>query len=64
MTKTKKYYLVFVGYALIMMLVWVFEFLFVDHLTPFKLVLPLIFILPVYSVIIYRIGREKTAEKQ
>lgn len=63
MTKSKKYFLTFVGYALITILVWVFEFLFVNHLTPVKLVLPFVFLLPVYSVIIYRIGSEKTAEK-
>jgi hypothetical protein len=44
------------------MLVWIIEYIFCDNLTSLKLIFPLIFILPVYSVLLYRLSKEKPSE--
>lgn len=59
MTKSKKSFLTFTCYALSLLLVSLCELLFVDHVTPLKLILPIVLILPVYSVLIYRIQNVK-----
>jgi hypothetical protein len=61
MTKSKKTFLVFIAFALSSVLISLSELFFPDHLTPFKLILPLVVTLPVYSVLIYRTNSKKTA---
>ena len=64
MTKSRKYFFTFILYAFSIMLVWGFEYIFCNNLTPFKLTLPLVFILPAYSILIYRVSKEKTTDNQ
>ncbi|MDP9080496.1 MAG: hypothetical protein M3O71_23985 [Bacteroidota bacterium] len=63
MTKSRKYFLAFVAFALSIMLVNGVEYVFCDNLTPFKLTFPLIFILPAYTILLFRVSKEKSTDK-
>lgn len=64
MTKSRKYFLSFIVYALSTMLICWSEYLFCDNLTPFKLILPVVFILLTYSIFLYQVSKGKTHDSQ
>jgi hypothetical protein len=57
MSKSQKYFLLFVGYALILLLVSIIEYLFGYHIRPF-------YILPVYTVLLLSMSKGKIVKSK